>query len=211
MKLNEVITIPSQSSSNIDFSAFDGSVQFKTAKVEHFPLLYKKIGDRFLFSVDFDDKKIAFVVADEIEDFTDKPTIRVVQTFVVPSFRNKGVMTAMYNTLYNQGFRVISDFMLSKQSISVWKALKRFGVDVRLFNRQTKNVEQLIKPLDNYTDDENYLFVAEGEQYKLGTLQMVRNPDNSILYEYQIFLDPTIFYNSDHSIRKGFEFLNDLP
>lgn len=210
MRLNEVITIPSQSSGNIDFSAFDGSVQFKTANVEHFPLLYKKIGDRFLFSLDFNTEKIAFVVADEIEDFTDKPTIRIVQTFVIPSFRNKGVMTAIYNTLYNQGFRVISDFMLSNQSISVWKALKRFGVDVKLFNRQTKNVEQLTKPLEDY-DDENYLFVAEGKQYKSGTLQAVRNPDNSIVYEYQIFLDPTIFYNSDHSIREGFEFLNNLP
>lgn len=211
MKLNEVIIIPSQSSNNIDFSAFDGSTQFKTAKVERFPLLYKKINDRFLFSVDFNNEKIAFVVADEVDDFTDKPTIRIVQTFVVPSFRNKGVMTAIYNTLYNQGFRIISDYMLSGQSISVWKALKRFGVNVKLFDRQTKSVEQLTKPLDDYTDDENYLFVAEGEQYRSRTLQTIRDPDNSLLYEHQIFLDPVTFYSSNHTIREGFEFLNNLP
>jgi len=155
MKLSEVIKRPQQFSHGLDLTKFDGAVQFKKAKVEKFPLLYRQEGDDYFFTFEVKGKKVAFMKAVKITDLPGE-TLMIKRTWVTPENRNKGLMTALYRTLYHQRFKLISDLDLSPESFSIWKKLSK-GEQVKILNQVTKK----IRPVTN--DD----FNPKGEEAML--------------------------------------------
>lgn len=182
MLLNEIIVIANQPSDYIAYNDFPELQPFRTAKVETYPLWFAKKSEVILFSIKDGDVVIASIVAREITGFGDsRETIQIQRTWTDPRYRNKGFMTAMYNTLGNQGFRVISDLQLSPQSLAVWRKL---GSRVKMFNFLTKQVEPISQEIWNEPENKAHLyFVLEHSLHPLAF-----NPCNRFVYEYHKFL-----------------------
>jgi hypothetical protein len=180
MKLSEVILVPRQQSSGLDLSKFNNLKRFKKAKVEKYPLLYKKSGETYFFALELDDKLRVFLVAKEISDI--KNAIMIKRSFVDNSYRNQGLMTALYNTLNNQGFTLISDRELSPESLSIWKRLKSIH-PVKVINRDTKEIRDLSKDdfLPNSDERELDHFILEERRW--GPLK-----NNDLVEELNIFI-----------------------
>ena len=180
MKLSEIIKIPSQDHGIKDFSVFDKVIRYKNSSVEKYPLLFNKVNDNFYFCFEVEGIKTAFMVVEKLTDFTDKETITVQKTYVLPKFRNKGLITALYNTLRNQGFRIVSDLHLTPESRSVWKKLiTNFGAE--LINKNTgERFKASIQDLEK--DNEEILLVME----HLGLNKPYVN--NDIVEELNLFI-----------------------
>ncbi len=127
MKLFEIVGVPVQSHHNItDMSVFDNTIRFKKASVEKYPLYYSEDNSTYYFCLEENGNKFAFIIAQK-NIFNGKSCVVIQRTWVIPEYRNNGIMKAMYNTLHNQGLTVLSDIELSPQSKSIWKALTITG------------------------------------------------------------------------------------
>lgn len=125
MKLNEIKKIPKQSDDNpFDISAIGKLERYKNANVEGNELLFSQHGDEFFFIVKVDGIMVAFLKATEVKEPV--KALQINRTFVIPSFRNKGYITALYRTLRGNGNKIISDIELSPESLSVWKKLSSY-------------------------------------------------------------------------------------
>lgn len=113
MKLSEIVKVVQQSTHGLDLSKWDGATQFRKAKVETFPLLANVEGDDYFFCIEDPktSKKMAYLKALKVDGFS-KEAFMIQRTWVEKSYRNKGLMTAMYNTLHHQGFTIFSDIRL---------------------------------------------------------------------------------------------------
>jgi predicted GNAT family acetyltransferase len=180
MKLDEIIKIPSQDHGIKDLTIFDEVVRFKHASVEKYPLLFKQDGDQYFFSIEIDNVKVAFLIAEKLSDFTDKETIMILRTYVVPEFRNKGLMTALYNTLRNQRFRIVSDLHLTPESMSVWKKLIS-GLGAEIIDKKTRKTRKA-KLQDLSIDDASKLLMLECSSLEKPFL------NNDIIEEQKIFI-----------------------
>lgn len=174
MKLQEIIKIPNQIEHGFDISKFDKAVQFKKVKVESYPLLaYIEGNDYFFVIITKEQEKIAFFKAIKIEEkINSREAFIIKRTWVVPKFRNKGIATAFYKTLHNQGFTIISDLELSPESISIWK---KFGSE--MINRDTKEKRPS-------TPKDPWHFIYEGYRGFKGE----HSPDNFVIEDYHIFI-----------------------
>jgi hypothetical protein len=141
MKLSEIIKVPQQPTHGLDLTKFDNAKQFKKAKVETFPLLYNQDGDDYFFTIEINGEKAAFMKAEKITDMAGD-VLMVKRTYVMPKFRNKGLMTALYRTLHNQRFSIISDRELSPESISIWKKLKQH-YKIGVLDRDTAEIRSV--------------------------------------------------------------------
>jgi hypothetical protein len=180
VKLSEIVLVPQQQSSGLDHSEFKNLERFKKAKVEKYPLLFKKVGDTYFFALELDDKLRAFLVAEEISDI--KNAIMIKRTFVTRSYRNLGLMTALYNTLNNQGFTLISDRELSPESISIWKKLKTIH-PVKVINRDTKEIRNLVA--DDFSPKSHE---RESDHFILEERAWGPTRDNDLVEELNIFI-----------------------
>lgn len=164
MKLSEIIKVPQQPSHGFaNMSKFDNAVQFRQAKVEKYPLLAFIENDNYYFCLeDLDTKqKFAYLVAFNVDGFQ-KPTLIIKRTWVHQSHRNKGFMTALYNTLHQQGFSIISDIELSPESLKIWS---KVNPDVQIINSRTQEKRKAISsdflnPLNNAEEH----FMLEGSR-----------------------------------------------
>ena len=176
MIINEIISVPSQSSHGINLNDLIFT-RYKKASVENYPLFYSIIDHQIIFLIK-DEIDIAYLVCDTISNFPkDKETIQIKRSWVDPIYRNKGIMTAIYNTLRNQHFRVISDYELSPESQAILQKLKLVA-DIKMYNVQTN---RLVAYDDNLIFDPNIVLVMES--YFLS-----KPANNDILKENNFFI-----------------------
>lgn len=168
MKLAEIIARPQQATHGLDLTKFDKAVQFKKAKVETFPLLCHQEGDDHFFTFEVDDMKAVFMKAVKISDMPGN-VLMVKRTYTVPKYRGKGLMTALYHTLHNQRFTVISDRELSPESIIIWKKLKQHG-KVGVIDRNTGKVRPVI--------DQDFMPKGEEAEADHFILEVMTHADN---------------------------------
>ena len=181
MKLREIVAVPQQDQHNIrDMSVFDNVVQYHRVQVEKYPLLYNEDANAYYFCIEENNNKIAFIVAEK-NSFNNKQCIIIRRTWVNPSYRNKGFMKAMYNTLHNCGFVVLSDVELSPESISIWKALA-ISRNVKIIDTNTEEIRDIV-PDDYTTANMNTQFILEARYFN------TRTNMSGMLQEYQHFIN----------------------
>jgi hypothetical protein len=186
MKLCEIIKLPRQLAHGFDLKKWDDTKQFKSAKVEKYPLYANIEGDDYFFCIVDPDsqEKMAFMKAIKVDGFNSALIIK--RTWVESAYKNKGLMTALYNTLHNQGFSLISDSSVSPESLSIWKKLhSQFGKSVKIINADTHETREITDDLINHRQDEKEHFFFEGYHGAFG----VHHTDNFTLNEYSIFID----------------------
>jgi GNAT superfamily N-acetyltransferase len=185
--LGEVRRVPSQPHHAIDIKKFT-LTRFRTARVEHMELHADKVDDEYLFAVLGDEGEyIAYAHALDIMDGPGgRPTIQIRRTWVQPDRRGMGVMTALYNTLSNQGFVIISDSELSPESIAIWKKLRTYNT-VKLLNNKTLEIESYDdKVFNDDQDDPVYHLILESKVYG-GWFGKILNNDR--VQELHLYLD----------------------
>jgi hypothetical protein len=187
MKLHEIIKIPQQVMHGFDLKKWDDAKQFKSAKVEKYPLHANVEGDDYFFCmIDSDtQEKIAFMKAIKIDGFSSALIIK--RTWVEPEYKNKGLMTALYNTLHNQGFSLISDNQVSPESLSIWRKLhNQFGKSVKMIDADTHEPREITDAdLTNPKPDEKEHLFFEGYTGAFG----VHHVDNFVMPEYSLFVN----------------------
>lgn len=181
MHLHEIMAIPKQQQHNIkELSIFDNVVQFGNMHVEKYPLLYVATPDAYYFCIEEDDKNIAFVIAEK-NVFNNKNCLIIRRTWVEPLYRNKGFMKAIYNTLHNCGFVLLSDIELSPESISIWKALAA-SRNVKIIDTSTEEIRDIV-PTDYTKNDNKTQFILEKRNTKFSTNL------SGVLSEHQYFIN----------------------
>lgn len=180
--MNETYDAAPVTSNQIDVKKFNLK-RYKAARVEDYELHFDQKGDRMLFAIlGAEGTYIAYLLSEKIDDYPDsKPTIRIRQTWVEKPYRRKGYMAALYNTLANQGFRVMSDFGLTDESKELWRKMARspHGWTVKVFNTVNKKV----LPFSEFAfSNDALLFMLEGH------LLFGKAPDNDVLIENRIYI-----------------------
>ena len=182
LKLNEIVPIAQMDQHNIaDMSVFDNAEQYGPACVEKYPLLYNEDDRAYYFCIEEAGKKIAFIVGEK-NTFNGKKCIIIRRTWVEPQYRNRGFMKAMYNTLYNQRFVIISDIELTPESRAIWQALAIMR-PVKILDRETEEIRE-IEPTDFTTKNDKTQFILEMVIDRFTTTL-----NNDILFEYEIFIN----------------------
>lgn len=137
----------------------------------------------YFFAVNVNGENVAFLKAAK-SNLYGTNAIQIERTYTFKKYRGMGIMTALYNTLANQGFIVISDTQLSPESRSIWKKLAtQWKRSCLVLNIKTLE----IKPLDaSYvgTEDENEVFVLTRNK---------RTENNDVVREYRIFIDNGLY------------------
>jgi hypothetical protein len=186
MKLSEIIKVPQQSTHGFDLEKFKNAKPFKQAKVESYPLLFNNEGDDYFFTFKIDDENAAYMKAVHITDMSGE-VFMVKRTFVVPKFRNKGLMTALYQTLHNQHIVLISDSELSPESISIWKKLNKHH-EIKIIDRNTgeirKSYDEDFDPTDRSLEFDHYIL----EDHKPNKIGWTKEPNNFVVEELNIFI-----------------------
>ena len=181
MNLEEIIRIPKQSQHNIkDMSVFNNVVQYKKVQVEKYPLLYREESGIDYFCIADNGTKFAYIIAQK-NTYENKNCLIIRRTWVETVYRNKGYMKAMYNTLHNCGFVVLSDIELSPESISIWRALA-ISRNVKIIDIRTEEL-RAPKDSDYYTTNTNTRFILE--KIHNGAIEDM----SGILQEYQYFIN----------------------
>jgi GNAT superfamily N-acetyltransferase len=122
MRLHEIRLIPKQPDDNpFDLDVLVHLRPYKNANVEGNKLLFTQHGDDLFFVIRVGEEAVAFAKATSISE--PREALVINRTYVVPAWRNKGYMTALYRTLRGNGNVIISDIDLSPESISIWKKL----------------------------------------------------------------------------------------
>jgi len=181
MKLTEIIPIPVQTQHNIaDMSIFDDAKRFRHVSVEGYPLFYNETVNAYYFYISDNNQKISFLIALK-NVFNNKNCLIVQRTWTIRLYRNRGFMKALYNTLYNQGFVIISDSQISPESISVWKALGTI-LPVKIIDTQTEEIRDI--DIGDYTvTNHNVRFILEK------CISRFDQDLSNILLEYELFVD----------------------
>lgn len=183
MRLHEIRHIPKQSANNpFDLKILSDLKPYKNANVEGNQLLFTKHGDELFFVIQVGTEMVAFAKATEIlEPFK---ALVMNRTFVVPNWRNKGYMTALYRTLRGNGNVIISDVDLSPESISIWKKLlARYTVHIIDANSGTVKRKATLDDLDSHNPDERLML----EQHQLFGKPALES-GTGIICETQIFV-----------------------
>ena len=182
MKLQEIIAIPQMDQHKIkDMSIFNNAVQFKHACVEKYPLLYTEASNSYHFCIEDNGTKIAFIIAEK-NTFAEQPCIIIQRTWVETKYRNLGFMKAMYNTLHNQGFVVLSDISLTPESLSIWKALAHRDL-ARIIDTNTEEIRK-IEPEDYTIQNNHTRFILEANKSRF-----VTNSLDYLLYEHEYYIN----------------------
>lgn len=190
MKVYEIVQAISQNQHGIkDMSVFDGAVQFNHACVEKYPLLYVGTNTAYYFCIEVDNTKVAYLIAAK-STYSGKPCLNIKRTWVLPEYRNRGFMKALYNTLHNQGFVLLSDESLSPESISIWRALRNLH-DVKVIDVQSSEITRPVADADFaiYNSDTRFII----EQYTAPVPSKFGMPVNTLmnelLLEYEYYID----------------------
>jgi hypothetical protein len=186
MKLAEVSKIPKQSNIfQFEHGVFDCATQFRKAKVEQYPLLCNEVGDSYFFVVQVNGENAAYMKAVKLDDI--EGGIIIKQTWAPLKFRNRGLMTALYLTLHNQGFVLVSDSQLSPESISIWKNLRKHTNGIKVVDRDSGGKRNAVDcDFDNPTHGNAYHFLLERIH------KWLYSPNNFQTLEHQIFIGESL-------------------
>lgn len=171
-----------------NIKVFDNAVQFKTASVENYPLLFIEDANSYSFCIkDIDSALIGFLIAEK-NTLNSKAALIISRTWVESKYRNQGFMTAIYNTLHNQGFTLISDNLLAPNSIKLWKELSKRNTVIIL--DVDSGITRNINDNDFTVTDKNTRFALEEIDYSNHIFKeaLERKKDNSILQEYRYYI-----------------------
>jgi hypothetical protein len=183
MKLNEIKKLPQQATHGLDLCKWDQAVQFKSAKVEKYPLFANIEGDDYFFCMIDPDtlEKMAYLKALKIDDLS-KQAFLIQRTWMEPKYRNMGLMTALYRTLHNQGYSLLSDAELSPESLSIWKTFRPNTkiLDIKTKDQRDITDQDMSMPLGINSER----FFMEGNSGAFGCLHV----DNFMMEELKFYV-----------------------
>ena len=175
MKLTEITKIVQQPSPGFSFDDFNIVKQIGTAEnIPLFRLEHKKDTEYQGYALQKDGQFVSAMVGRW--GTLDGDAFFIERTYTVPSERNKGLITSLYQALYRKyKIRLISDIKQSPETISVWKKLA--GVlPVKVIDTENKKIlslkdvsdEQLYDPelglrlvLERFIPDPTFCIIPE--------------------------------------------------
>jgi hypothetical protein len=102
MKINEIVKIPQQPTSGFDVNAFDVAHAAQVATSENIPVLHARGGTQdpslHMYALKLDDQLVSMVIG-AWGHMDGKPALFIKRTYTQPQYRNKGLVTALYNTM----------------------------------------------------------------------------------------------------------------
>ncbi|MGI0075935.1 MAG: GNAT family N-acetyltransferase [Nitrosopumilaceae archaeon] len=141
MKLDEIVIRPTNQPGGFRLADFNQSLAKLVGSAENIPIYaipHNHDPATDMYALKQDNKFVGYLIG--TWGTLNGVALYVKRTYVIPSYRNKGLITALYNTLYTTlKYKLVSDNEMSPESISVWKKLSK-TLPVKVLNVKTKEV-----------------------------------------------------------------------
>jgi hypothetical protein len=190
VKPEEITKIPQQPNSGFSLDDFDVGNMVHVGTAENIPLvLFNSTDGKYTcYALIQDDLPTATVVGRW--GTLNGPAFFIERTYTVPTYRNKGMMTAMYKALYTKyGIRLVSDVEQSPGTITIWKKLADV-LPVQVVDVVNKTIVPLatVNDIDLYDEPRKLRLMLENTQSEAHPDILVPDPIvDGILDDYIIY------------------------
>jgi predicted GNAT family acetyltransferase len=167
MRLEEIQKVGFVDMSDIGLSQteIDNAVQAST--VMTLPLYREKKDGLDIFYITKDGEPIAWAKGEVYMYRKDKEAICIKNSYVDVNYRNKGIMTNLYDVI-NKQFKlsILSDVKQTSDAVQMWKAMVKNNHSIKKMNSMTGEISE-IDDIDNmYGHDNPYVFLLEMTEHQ---------------------------------------------
>ena len=195
-QLSEIQKIPKMDDHGIDFDKVKDVKIINHKYLDNYYIEQGKLKDHLFFLVRLIDgdrtnghKLVAAVVCQEIDDLQTKnghKPIMIVRTWCEKEYRNKGIITNLYQFLYNTlKYALLSDVRQTPETISIWNKVREFW-PTRMINLDDGEIQDID---DKILYDPSKRFVLIVERLKelpvTSPFYKVTQAPNGILEDYR--------------------------
>ena len=200
MKLIEITKIPKISSHGIDLANVEEVKIVKDRYLDKFYIEQSKYKDYLVFMVrDLEGdrtnghKLIAMLVCQEIDDLkteNDHKPVMVLRTWCEEGYRNKGIVTNLYQFLHNTlKFAILSDVRQTPETVSIWDKMRKIW-PAKMINLDTGETQEIDDKL-LYDTTKRFVIIIE-RQMELPVSSpffKVTQAPSGILEDYRFNMD----------------------
>lgn len=189
MKLTEIFKLPRQTQSGLHPKVIQMVDAVLIGTVENIPLYKSEYGNNEeAYALKKDGKFVCWLYG-VVGHIVSKPVLYVQRTFVLPEYRNKGLVTALYQNLNSKFDKtIVSDNEQSPETISVWNKLSKISTVCVLDIDTMKKVNKKDVPDKMLYGSERYRLMLEA--YENSEFAVIPKRGSGIIGDYEMFTHP---------------------